>query len=548
MDILGRIQTHDVWHEMNMIFDLADQGQSDPPWFYESNTGTSGYWDKRSFGYQNKKMISFKTTYRGIEQLIKAKGKGYMVLKNKPTAKKNPGEGKIQDSSGGKKPHIYLQLNAQTIKFEGTKETGRGTQGKLSSSDMTKVQELGSAWVFYQCLVKGRGKNWKSGANGWLDLAKDEVIMGELRKIWQWKGGNIDDGSGDQWLINFYNQQHALIEKLRSGGGACCMFDQFTHSNAYKLPDMEADSFMDWISSRVGKMGVTGKDNWNPADIWLIQSKEEGNARKYIEGVLDGLYSMDRKRDMVNEYMRGLFQKRIIFGVSLKKVTKFPASVKYFNHKTEFFTQSWTKGGKGTDTHEMKYDGAICKLGLDNDDIIETQDSWFFVDDPDGGYYKFQIKGNSTSSFSTLKYEAQAEGAGEARLGKATVALVEDNLNTFSVGDRFTKAKENYAMDADQFVANKGSQPGQTWQDMIKCLQTNKVDFGTAKDADDAYSNLMIGFTTAPHVCNMKLQEIRWLCAFFAIKEQKKRDQFATNMVWLSMKAGKAYGPFAKVY
>ena len=76
MDILGRIQTHDVWHEMNMIFDLADQGQSDPPWFYESNTGTSGYWDKRSFGYQNKKMISFKTTYRGIEQLIKAKGKG----------------------------------------------------------------------------------------------------------------------------------------------------------------------------------------------------------------------------------------------------------------------------------------------------------------------------------------------------------------------------------------------------------------------------------------------------------------------------------------
>ena len=94
-----------------MIFDLADQGQSDPPWFYESNTGTSGYWDKRSFGYQNKKMISFKTTYRGIEQLIKAKGKGYMGLKNKPTAKKNPGEGKIQDSSGGKKPHIYLQLS-----------------------------------------------------------------------------------------------------------------------------------------------------------------------------------------------------------------------------------------------------------------------------------------------------------------------------------------------------------------------------------------------------------------------------------------------------
>ena len=546
MDILGRIQTHDVWHEMNMILNTADEGQNDPPWFFENNSGTSGYWDKRSFGYQNKKMISFKTTFRGIENLIKNREHSYMVVKNKATVKKNPGERKIKHAKDGK-PHIYLQLNAQTIKFEGTGETGRGSQGKLSSSDMTKVQELGSAWVFYQCLVKDRGKNWRKNAQGWMDLANDQVIMDELRKIWKWKGGNIDDGSGDTWLINFYNQQHAVIEKLRSHG-ACCMFDQFTHSNAYTLPDMKPDSFMDWIAARVGKMGVSGKDNWNPADIWLIQSKEEENARKYIQGVLDGLYSMEVKREMVNEHMRKLFQSRIIFGISLKKVTKYPASVKYFNHTTEFFTESWAKGGKGTDTHEMKYDGAICKLGLDDNDVIETQDSWFFVDDPDGGYYKFQIKGNSTTSMSTLKYEAQAEGAGEARLGKATVALVEDNLKRFKVGDKFVKDKESYAMDADQFVANKGTIQGQTWQDMLKCLQTNKVNLGEAKDADDAYSNLMIGFTTAPHVCNMKLQEIRWLCAFFSIKEQKKRDEFATNMVWLSMKAGRRYGPFAKVY
>ena len=76
MDILGRIQTHDVWHEMNMILNTADEGQNDPPWFFENNSGTSGYWDKRSFGYQNKKMISFKTTYQGIENLIKSKKKG----------------------------------------------------------------------------------------------------------------------------------------------------------------------------------------------------------------------------------------------------------------------------------------------------------------------------------------------------------------------------------------------------------------------------------------------------------------------------------------
>ena len=535
--VLKRIRTDAVRGEMQLIFEIAD----DKHWYYEDS------WDLKSFGHvRGKRQIVFKTSYSGVEKIINAHATTEWVKSSvkRIASGASKGEAKIARATSGGKPHIFLMIGEQAVKFQGTKATGSTKGSKVNAATKTKMQEIGSAYVFYLALCKG--KKWKN----WMELYKDPHAEPCLKKIWEGHGGDWEEDGGE-WAINFFIQQKALLAKLACGGD-CCLFSDFVHSDeAMKyLPGtmIGGKSFMKYITEIVGKLGISQKDNWNPADIWLIRSKAYEEAKKTIDAIMEAALDDEGKLQQLNHYTREMFGSKKIFGISLKKVTKYPASVKYFNHTTEFFTESWAKGGKGTDTHEMKYDGAICKLGLDDNDVIETQDAWYFVDDPDGGYYKFQIKGNSTTSMSTLKYEAQAEGAGEARLGKATVALVEENLKTFNVGDKFVKDKESYAMNADQFDKNKGAIQGQTWQDMLKCLQTNKVNLGDAKDADDAYSNLMIGFTTAPHVCNMKLQEIRWLCAFFAIRDEKKRDQFATNMVWLSMKAGRRYGPFAKVY
>ena len=90
---------------------------------------------------------------------------------------------------------------------------------------------------------------------------------------------------------------------------------------------MSGNSFMDWITGEIGKMGVTGKDNWNPADIWLIQSSYEKQARATIKSMLDDVDPVEMKREKVNAYMRALFQEKKIFGISLKKVTKQEAKV-----------------------------------------------------------------------------------------------------------------------------------------------------------------------------------------------------------------------------
>ena len=179
---------------------------------------------------------------------------------------------------------------------------------------------------------------------------------------------------------------------------------------------------------------------------------------------------------------------------------------------------------------------------------METQDMIFNVKDPGGDLYRFQIKGNNSTEFSGLKYEPTAVGHGEARLGKATVELVMANLKKHHVGDKFGKEKTSYPYTADEFIANKGALAG-GWLGMIGCLFKNRVDMGSASDKNEAYDNILAVFDEAngsPHVANAKLQEIKWLCAFFAI-QSKERPSFATDMVWLAMKSGRAYGPYAKI-
>ena len=533
--ILSRIHKNkeDVFGEMRAIFDLAES----PYWFH--NEG----WDKKSFGsVEGKKQIVLKCSYDGVINIIKAKSTSKWISSSVERAKKT-GEAKIQKQG---KPHIYLKIGAQTIKFEGTKGTGGGGDKKPSPTTMTKMQELGSAWVFYQAI--NQGKSWADG----YEMKADDEVNTVISKIWK-KVGN-QNSVDTEWYLNWHAQQGGLVDKLKNAD-ACCQFDMYTHSNEYKLPGMTGDSFMDFITKRVGKMGVSGKDNWNPADIWLIKSKEEAAARKEIDRILNNSDPVEMKRDKVNEYMRTLFQSHAIFGISLKKVTKEKASVVYFNHNTSFFTTDWKGQGSnaGTDNAIMSYNNSICKCGkkLDGDKwTMETQDMiWYVKDGSDS--YKFQIKGNNSTSFSGMKYEPTAEGHGEARLGKATVELVLDNLKKHNVGDKFNKEKNAYPYTADEFVRNKGTNAGSTWLQMIECLYSNGVDMGEAKNAQEAYDNLLAVYDQdngSPHHANAKLQEIRWLCAFFAIKGEKQRKSFATDMVWLAMKAGRAYGPYAKVY
>ena len=58
------------------------------------------------------------------------------------------------------------------------------------------------------------------------------------------------------------------------------------------------------------KCGVRAKDNWNPADIYIVKKTEEKQIVKELESIGGLETDKELKLDRLNEYMRELFVKR----------------------------------------------------------------------------------------------------------------------------------------------------------------------------------------------------------------------------------------------
>ena len=85
---------------------------------------------------------------------------------------------------------------------------------------------------------------------------------------------------------------------------------------------------MGYISD-MGKeeFGISQKDNWNPADIWMIQN--ERKVMKTIEETVDGNGSQTILE--LNAVMRKMFKEETVVGVSLKKISGNTAKWQKYN-------------------------------------------------------------------------------------------------------------------------------------------------------------------------------------------------------------------------
>ena len=502
--ILAAIRSRSIKEEMEGIMDAAGQ---DAVWRHDP-TIQYGKWDgKSTFGVQpDEPWISLKTSESAINKLINRYKGSYITAVKK-------GGGK--DYQTGPKGHITLFVGTQKIKFGATGKLTDSSGKAVSEATMTRMQKLGSAHVFKRAIAENA--TWKDADA----LKADNATMDGLRDIWK-KVGKID-GVDDSWVDNFYKQQKALLAKIGKPA-----FTEFNREGG----------FMEYISNLVRKeYGISSKDNWNPADIWLIQN--ESKWKTLIDkAVSSGTRGRSKAKTIVelNSIFRMLFRARQVFGISLKKVAiGQDATIQFVNDKSEFFSK--------LDKLHFDYEASECKMGLKKDKegamTLSTQDTRLFIKDG-GNTYNFQIKGNNSTGFSNLKYEPTSSGATAARLGKATVELVEQLLKDYSLS--FQKSNESYPKDAEQFIANRGG----NWKDLIGKLDKAGVDLDVSS-SDQAYDNLLFVFGTKPHVGNAKCQQIKWLSEYLSLSTEE-RGNFGTDMVFLAKKEGREYGAFAKIY
>ena len=390
-----------------------------------------------------------------------------------------------------------------------------GASGGLQAAQITRMQELGSAVVFRY--VISHNKNYNNAR----EIAADTKLYGELLEIWQEYGLDVVDMS---WLESFYKQQKALLSEISRP-----TVHEYNRENG----------FMKFISKIVSdEFNISKKDNWDPADIWLI--RHEDRAKKIIERIVKKSGTIDE----FNSVMRSLFHnvkrdasKPAIYGISLKKVGSGDARIELANHTQDFFDSL-------AQIH-MVYLHTVCDLSITTKAGVRTfgtQDSKFVVENGEKGTYSFQVKANDSKKISGLKYEPTMKGATAARVGKATVELVVDKMSNSYYGKTFDKASASYPQTSAAFEREESK-----YRTRISNVISYAHVTSNVKDVDEAIDNFYITFGSQPHVANSKLQQITWLEQILSLPKEKL-DSFATDLVFIAKKEGTRYGPFAKIF
>jgi len=425
----------------------------------------------------------------------------------------------------------------QVIKFVQTSQLNVNSAGQQpSAAARTAMAELGVLWVMRQAIQKN--KNFNSTD----DIKKDKETWDELVKIWTLIG-KMPDGPEEEWLDTFYQSNRAFLRVISSPS-----FTEFNrgkfHANSttYTIPGSNTnDSFMEWISDWVkDNYGISKKDNWNPADIWLIKNQDKW--KKLIESscAYDGPKSSPSAMvnlEQLNSILRSAYNSHEIIGISLKKITRGYDMIYVAVNTTEKFIADRSDADF---KKQFAYSGAHSYFDEAKEGPI-TQDTFIWCAD---NKISFQIKANSSSdkSGSGLKYEGTERPRIGARLGKATVGLVVDLMDTYNLD--FDTNKNSYPFSPDEFVSKK-----QDYVKKLKFLDSKGVALYkvTRLTPEQAADRLEYTFQVQPWVANSKCQQITWLDKVLHLTGDDLNN-FLADMVFLSKKEGKGYGPFGKIY
>ena len=400
----------------------------------------------------------------------------------------------------------------------------------ISDAEFTAMQEKATAYVLKRAFEDNKKFNSAE------DIIKDPITKKGLESIFKFGTKQLfkfklpieTKTPEDKWLTTFYLQQKKMLVEF---AGA-----DFTVFN-------RVGGFMDFITDLIkDKYGISRKDAWNPADIWLIKKKNV--FREKIRKELAGPRGTQTIKEL-NAIMRLMFQKREVVGISLKLISGQQAKYEEVNVNEKFFKKLESMQGE----YDFNLSRIVCKLNLKGTSF-GTQDTNIFLKDSSGTEVaKFQLKGNTTSRLANLKFEGTEIGSSAARLGKAPLNLVEQlsGMVDRNLYNTHTKANGNYPTTADEFRERE-----QEFVDMFARVIKSPLlkEVGITKTKDFIYNMNKVFNGPESHIANVKLMQLYYIDKLMRLKPVV-RDEYLTDLLFLAQKKGRAvfdFGPFGKLY
>lgn len=387
---------------------------------------------------------------------------------------------------------------------------------------LTAMQENGSK-VFFEQVVENRVSDYNK-------------LSAVVKKVYP----SVDSS----WMESYAKQATALVKFLNGSKG-------------YVYSRDEANGFMVFIETIAkSKCGVTNKDRWNPADIYMVKRNKEGIIKEKIKDITSG---PDKETNLraLNSYMREMLAEKSMVPVSLKAIKPSTPSA-----KADLANMG---GNKEEHTFKLKPNSVKCNLSMGHKVDFEFDTGEFAFDFYVG---EEEIHGQSRNfQYSQARNLVQTDltpkgRSGGAKLGKVSSEALDSFLRANGLERPASAAKDPNIDPVGKWTQNNINY----WVQFQKSLSTQRVggsaiDFGDMtvktgsgelKGMEEVMKNAILWeekTRSAAGRFSSKLIGLRWCKVWVEIDRKGKLDEWLKTLYYGAKKEfGDLNGPFLKIY
>jgi len=348
--------------------------------------------------------------------------------------------------------------------------------------------------------------------------AQEDCSLFIIKKVYENKSYSLSDLkkiypdiiNNPDWILSFEAQKEVFKKiKQKEFNGTSLKFDRDSQTG-----------FMQFITKLVKKFGISKKDTWNPADIWL-----------YKEDVKKKLQDAISIEDL-NNRMCKLFDNKELLGISLKKTGKI-AKYELTNFKKVKQTQlTFITGNVLLNLNSQKTGFVNDELNFDNKYTTNE-------------IVKSQVRMYPKISDSNVQISCKISPKTKVELGKVPAVFRNKIYKEITSLDFPTgkKVPLNKAM----FIAKQNE-----YVNKFKLIKTKGIINLGVNSSDEFVKNVLYLYDNAPksyHEMEMvtKFQGLELAYGMSKISK-KSLDSLTTKWIYLSQKKGTFFGPFIKVY
>jgi hypothetical protein len=315
--------------------------------------------------------------------------------------------------------------------------------------------------------------------------------------------------------------------------------------------------FMPWIEGIAkSKCGVSIKDRWDPADIYMVKSRKRAEIEKKIISLTSGT---DKESNLLalNDYMRVCMANLDMLPVSLKAIKKSTPEAK---------AEPANAGGKGKSLDLKVVPGSVkCLLDFGHKNAFEFDTGEFAFDFKVG---EEEIHGQARNfQYSVARNLVQTDltpkgRSGGAKLGKVSSEALDDFLRKVNLPRPASASKDPNIDPPGKWTKENIKY----WVEFIKGLQTKKVagrpiDLGGLKvkmgnketmGPEEVIKNAIISedkTRSSAGRFSSKLIGLRWALCWHLIEKKGMMDEWLKTLYYGAKKEfGGKNGPFLKIY